>query len=179
MARTPAWDPFTTLARLDQDFDALVRRTWGRDPGATAPAGAAARALGRTAGYVPAIEMRADGADVVITLELPGVDVTNDVDIEVAEGRLTISGQRRDRNEERDEGGKVLVRELRYGSFRREFALPEGVTAEHVDASYEQGLLEVRVREVSKPALPPQKVAIRSAADPRTVEGHAESSQQD
>jgi HSP20 family protein len=177
MARTPAWDPFTTLARLDQDFDALVRRTWGRDPG-TAPAGAA-RALGRTAGYVPAIEMRADGADVVITLELPGVDVTNDVDIEVAEGRLTISGQRRDRNEERDEGGKVLVRELRYGSFRREFALPEGVTAEHVDASYDQGLLEVRVREVSKPALPPQKVAIRSAADPRTVEGHAESSQQD
>ena len=179
MARTPAWDPFTTLARLDQDFDALVRRTWGRDPGATAPAGVATRALGRTAGYVPAIEMRADGADVVITLELPGVDVTNDVDIEVAEGRLSISGQRRDRNEERDEGGKVLVRELRYGSFRREFALPEGVTAEHVDASYDQGLLEVRVREVSKPALPPQKVAIRSAAEPRTVEGHVESSQQD
>ncbi len=179
MARTPAWDPFTTLARLDQDFDALVRRTWGRDPGATAPPAAGARALGRTAGYVPAIEMRADGADVVITLELPGVDVTDDVDIEVAEGRLTISGQRRDRNEERDEGGKVLVRELRYGSFRREFALPEGVTAEHVDASYDQGLLEVRVREVSKPALPPQKVAIRSAAEPQTVEGHAESSQQD
>jgi HSP20 family protein len=180
MARTPSWDPFTTLARLDQDFDALVRRTWGRDPGGTAAQGAAtARPIGRTAGYVPAIEMRADGADVVITLELPGVDVTSDVDIEVAEGRLTISGQRRDRNEERDEGGKVLVRELRYGAFRREFALPEGVAAEHVDASYDQGLLEVRVREVSKPALPPQKVAIRSAAEPRTVEGHAESSQQD
>ena len=32
MARTP-WDPFTTLARLDQDFDALVRRTWGSAPG--------------------------------------------------------------------------------------------------------------------------------------------------
>lgn len=180
MARTPSWDPFTTLARLDQDFDALVRRTWGRGPGATAaPAGPSARSLGRTAGYVPAIEMRADGADVVITLELPGVDVARDVDIEVAEGRLTISGQRRDRNDERDEGGKVLVRELRYGSFRREFALPEGVTAEHVDASYDQGLLEVRVREVSKPALPPQKVAIRSAADQLTVEGHAEESQQD
>ena len=177
MARTPAWDPFTTLARLDQDFDALVRRTWGTAPGQ--PSRTAATGSRTTAGYVPAIEMRADGADVVITLELPGVDVTNDVDIEVAEGRLTISGQRRDRNEERDEGGKVLVRELRYGSFRREFALPEGVTAEHVDASYDQGLLEVRVREVSKPALPPQKVAIRSAADPRTVEGHAEPSQQD
>lgn len=181
MARTPSWDPFTTLARLDQDFDTLVRRTWGRSPGAAATPGGstAARPAGRTAGYVPAIEMRTDGADVVITLELPGVDVSGDIDIEVAEGRLTIAGQRRDRNEERDESGKVLVRELRYGSFRREFALPEGVTAEHVDASYDQGLLEVRVREVSKPALPPQKVAIRAATDPRGVEGHAEPPPQD
>jgi HSP20 family protein len=178
MARTPSWDPFTTLARMDQDFDALVRRTWGSS-GSPSPGSRATQSAGRTAGYVPAIEMRADGADVVITLELPGVDVTTDVDIEVAEGRLSISGQRRDRNEERDEGGKVLVRELRYGSFRREFALPESVTAEHVEASYDRGLLEVRVREISKPALPPQKVAIRSAAETRAVEGHREPEQQD
>src|SRR3954452_24012057 len=177
MARTPSWDPFTTLARMDQDFDALVRRTWGSS--SPSPGSRATQSAGRTAGYVPAIEMRADGADVVITLELPGVDVTSDVDIEVAEGRLSISGQRRDRSEERDEAGKVLVRELRYGSFRREFALPDGVTAEHVDASYDRGLLEVRVREVSKPALPPQKVAIRSAGDQRVVEGHPETPQQD
>ncbi len=176
MARTPSWDPFTTLARLDQDFDALVRRTWGNNRG---PNPAAGRSRGATAGYVPAIEMRADGADVVITLELPGVDVASDVDIEVAEGRLTISGERRDRTEERDEGTKVLVRELHYGSFRREFALPEGVTADHVDAHYDRGLLEVRVREVSKPALPPQKVAIRSAAENRTVEGHTEPARTD
>src|SRR4051812_6511038 len=158
MARTPSWDPFTTLARLDQDFDALVRRTWGGSPGSGSGSGVGRRTSGPTAGYVPAIEMRADGADVVITLELPGVDVDRDVDIEVAEGRLTISGERRDRNEERDESGKVLVRELRYGAFRREFALPDGVTVEHVDAHYDRGLLEVRVREVTKPAVPPQKV---------------------
>jgi HSP20 family protein len=168
------WDPFTTLARLDQDFDELVRRTWGGGPAsASAPA---TRARSRaTAGFVPAIEMRADGSDVLITFELPGVDVENDVDIEVADGRLTVSGQRRDRTEERDEAGKVLVRELRYGSFRRDFALPEGVTAEQVDATYDQGLLHVRVREVSKPALPPQKVAIRAAGEQRTIEGSTES----
>ncbi len=177
MART-LWDPFTTLARMDQDFDALVRRTWGSAPGAGGGANRTGNGGRATAGYVPAIEMRADGQDVVITLELPGVDVAKDVDIEVAEGRLTISGQRRDRNEERDEAGKVLVRELRYGAFRRDFALPEGVTAEHVDASYDQGLLEVRVREVTKPVLPPQKVAIRSAAEHRTIEGQAEQADQ-
>jgi HSP20 family protein len=168
MART-LWDPFTTLARLDAGFDDLVRRTW------SGPAGA-----GRTtAGYVPAIEMRSNGTDVLITLELPGVDVDKDVDIEVAEGLLTISGQRRDRHEERDPGGDVLIRELRYGSFRREFALPEGVNADHVDATYDRGLLEVRVRDVSKPDLPPQKVVVRHAGDQRSIEGRAAPSAHD
>jgi HSP20 family protein len=160
-----SWDPFTTLARLDQDFDELVRRAW-------APQGRGT-ARSTTAGYVPAIEMRADGPDVVITLELPGVDVEKDVDIEVAEGRLTISGERRDRTETTGEGGKVLVRELRYGSFRREFALPEGISADDVEASYDHGMLEVHVRNVTKPAVPPQKVSIRSAGQ-KTIEGHAE-----
>ena len=109
-----------------------------------------------------------------MTLELPGVDVEKDVDIEVAEGRLTISGERHDRNEQRDESGRALVRELRYGSFRREFALPEGVGADDVDASYDRGLLEVRVRNVTKPVMPPQKVTIRGADASRTIEGRAE-----
>lgn len=164
------WDPFTTLSRLDEDFDQLVRRAWG---GGARPA---ARATATT-GYVPAIEMRAHGADVVITLELPGVDISRDVDIEVADGRLAISGERRERSEQSGEDGRVLVRELRYGAFRREFALPEGVTAENVDATYDQGMLEVRVRGVTKPAVPPQKVQIRTTEERQTIEGHAEPSE--
>ncbi len=154
------WDPFSTLARLDRDFDEIVRRAWGR-PGA---AGGPARS---TAGYVPPVELAKDGEDVVIRLELPGVDVGRDVDIEVAEGRLTISGQREDHysteSGESTGRGQVLVRELRYGAFRREFQLPEGVTADDVEASYDRGMLEVRVRHVTKPAAAPTKVAIRSA----------------
>jgi HSP20 family protein len=73
----------------------------------------------------------------------------------------------------------VLIRELRYGSFRREFALPEGVSADSVDATYEQGLLEVRVRGVSKPIQPPQKVAVKRAGDQRTIEGNAAPSTHD
>src|SRR2546423_12022576 len=94
------WDPFTALARLDDEFDDLVRRSFG-----------AAQYQ-----YVPAVEMSTEGPDVGITLELPGVDV-NDIDIEVADGRLTISGERRDTREEAK--GKVLVRELRDRAFRR------------------------------------------------------------
>jgi HSP20 family protein len=150
------WDPFSTLARLDRDFDEIVRRAWSR-PGNPAP---------RTSGYVPPVELARDGEDVLIRLELPGVDVGRDVDIEVAEGRLTISGQREDRSSaESSPTSQVLVRELRYGAFRREFQLPDGVTADDVEASYDRGMLEVRVRHVTKPAAAPTKVAIRGAGE--------------
>lgn len=138
------WDPFTALARLDDEFDSLVRRTFGS----------------ATYQYVPPIEMATEGSDVVITLELPGVDVA-DVDIEVSEGRLTISGERKDRWE--DSRGKVLVREVRYGAFRRTFQLPDGITADQVEAEADKGLLRVRVRNVTKPVQAPRKIEIKNA----------------
>src|SRR4051812_6342646 len=135
---TTLWDPFTALARMDREFDDLVRRSWGAS---------GSRATGGT-GFVPAVELRKDGQDVLVVLELPGVDVENDIAIEVDKGKLVVSGERRDtRADDQD----VLVRELRYGSFRREFALPGGISAENVEASYDAGLLTVRVRSVIAP----------------------------
>jgi HSP20 family protein len=146
------WDPFSVLARMDSDFDDLVRRTWGPTGGAT--------------GYVPAVDLHAEGNDVVIHLELPGVDVASDVEIEVTPGRLAVSGERKTRSE-REEGGesaRVLVREMRHGSFRREFSLPEHVTAEDVDASYDNGVLTLRVSNVTRPKPEPVRIAVRHSA---------------
>jgi len=147
------WDPFTALARVDDEFDRLVGRTFGA----------------ATYQFVPPVEMATEGADVLITLEVPGVDVA-DIDIEVADGKLTITGERKDRWE--DSRGKVLVRELRYGAFRRVFQLPDGVAAEHVEADTERGLLRVRVKNVTKPVLPPQKIEIKSASAPKSIDAH-------
>ena len=147
------WDPFTVLARMDRDFDDLVRRTWG--------------ASGRTAGFVPPVEVLRDGEDVVVRVELPGIDVARDVSIEVERGKLVISGERRAATE----GEGVLVRELRYGAFRREFALPQGVQPEQVEASYDNGLLDVRVRT----AVPQAPSAVRV---PITTVGHQEQAEQ-
>src|SRR2546430_10006062 len=116
------WDPFTALARLDDEFDDLVRRSFGS----------------AQYQYVPAVEMATEGPDVVLTLELPGVDV-NDIDIEVAGGRLTISGERRDTPEETK--GNVLVLELRYGTVRRTLQLPDQAPPVHVEADAYKGLL--------------------------------------
>lgn len=158
------FDPFTVLSRMDREFDELVRRGF---------AGASER-RGTMAGFVPAVEVVRDGGDVVIRVELPGVDVERDVTIEVEGGKLAISGERRDERQEQELG--VLVRELRYGQFRREFALPPGVSPEQVEASYDAGLLDVRVRGVVQPEPSTVRVPImtRQGAGRTAVAGPTE-----
>jgi len=97
----------------------------------------------RPAAFVPAAEIARDGDDAVVRLELPGLDIDNDVTVEVDRGRLVVRGERRDERTA-DENGRSL-REVHYGSFRRSFALPEHVTADALSASYEAGVLTVRV----------------------------------
>jgi HSP20 family protein len=93
---------------------------------------------------------------------LPGVDIEKDVTVEVERGRLVLRGERRNEREDNTDG--VLVREVRYGSFRREFALPEGVTADGVEASYDAGVLEVRVHGVAKAVQAAKRIPVTSGA---------------
>lgn len=149
-------DPFSALSRLDSTFDELIRQSFGS----------------RAQHFVPGIDMATDGADVVVSMELPGVR-PEDVDIEIAEGRLTVSGERKDTVDA--ERGRLLVRELRYGSFRRTFQLPDGVSADRVDASFDHGVLRIRVKDVTRPVERPRKIAIRSGSggDVKQIEGEA------
>lgn len=96
-----------------------------------------------SSGLRPAAEIVKDGEDAVVRVELPGVDVDKDVNVEVDRGRLVIHGEHRDEHAE-EAGGRTL-REIRYGSFRRSFQLPAHVTGEAVSASYDAGVLTVRV----------------------------------
>jgi HSP20 family protein len=145
------FDPFSVLSRMDREFDDLVRRQLG---------GTRERPRAMS-GFVPAVEVVRDGSDVVVRVELPGIDVDRDVTIEVDRGKLVLSGERRDRHDEQAEG--LLVRELRYGQFRREFALPPGISPEQVEASYDAGMLDVRVRGVVAPEPTVVKVPITTA----------------
>jgi HSP20 family protein len=96
-----------------------------------------------TSGFNPAAEIVKDGDDAVVRLELPGVDVEKDVNVEVDKGRLVIHGEHRDEHAEQEDGR--TLREIRYGSFRRSFQLPTHVTSEAIAASYDAGVLTVRV----------------------------------
>ncbi|MGH3505267.1 MAG: Hsp20/alpha crystallin family protein [Nocardioidaceae bacterium] len=121
-------DPFA-------EFDSLVRHAIGPDTGRSA-----------AAGFTPAAEVTRDGDDTVVRLELPGVDVDNDVTVDVAGGRLVIRGERQEQHTEEQDGRSL--REFRYGEFRRSFTLPKHVTSEAINASYDAGVLSIRVSGV-------------------------------
>ncbi len=91
----------------------------------------------------PAAEVTRDGEDAVVRVELPGIDPSSDVTVEVDRGHLVVRGERRDERNQSDNGRSV--REVRYGSFRRTFRLPEHVAAEALQASYDAGVLSVRI----------------------------------
>ncbi|BBY18319.1 Hsp20/alpha crystallin family protein [Mycolicibacterium litorale] len=110
-------------------------------------------------GFNPAAEIAKDGDDAVVRVELPGVDVDKDVTVEVDNGQLVIHGERRDERSE-DKDGRTL-REMRYGSFRRSFRLPQHITGDAVSASYDAGVLTVRVAGAYAGAAP-QRIAIEN-----------------
>lgn len=110
-------------------------------------------------GFTPAAEIVNDGEDAVVRLELPGVDVAKDVNVEVDRGQLVIHGERRDERAEENEGR--TLREVRYGSFRRSFKLPAHVTSDAISASYDAGVLTVRVAGAHKGA-EAHRIAIES-----------------
>ncbi len=110
-------------------------------------------------GFSPAAEVVKDGDDAIVRLELPGVDVAKDVNVEVDKGQLVIRGERRDEHSE-EKDGRTLS-EVRYGSFRRSFKLPAHVSGDAISASYDAGVLTVRVAGAHKGAAA-QRIAIET-----------------
>jgi HSP20 family protein len=106
-------------------------------------------AISAASEFSPAAEIVKEGEDAVVRLELPGVNVETDVNVELDRGRLVIHGERRDERSSEDSAkdGHTL-REVRYGSFRRSFQLPAHITSEAISASYDAGVLTVRVAGV-------------------------------
>jgi len=93
--------------------------------------------------------------DVTLRLDVPGID-PEQLEVTVDRGILTISGKRQ---EERTENDKFFVRERSMGTFTRRLRLPETLNAEAVEASYANGVLEVRI-PVTEQAKP-RKVEVR------------------
>lgn len=99
--------------------------------------------------WMPSANIRERAEDFKIDLAVPGMN-KEDFHIEVDNGMLTISGERKE--EVREQYEKLTRREFHYGSFKRSFSLPESADPEKVNAAYRDGVLSLTIakREESK-----------------------------
>jgi HSP20 family protein len=149
------WDPFGEMLRMQRDMDHIFSRMGTRGE---------AHGEVSSVAWMPKIDVKAEGDDVVIRAELPGIDPA-EVDVEVTDGVLTIKGERA--AEEEREGEGWLIRESSYGSFERSMVLPEGVDDASISADYKDGILELHVPKALEAAKPKTtKIAIGSAEEP-------------
>ena len=87
----------------------------------------------------------------LVRAELPGIDPEKDIEVTVSKGVLTISATRHEEAE-----GKHLS-EFRYGTFTRSVTLPASADEDHIQASYDMGVLEVTVKIKDQEAEKEQK----------------------
>jgi HSP20 family protein len=152
------WEPARELGSVHTEMNRLFNSFFDT------PSPAARGAFRR---WIPAMDLVEAENEFVLRADLPGLS-EQDVNIEVDDNVLTISGERKAEHEDRKEG---LYRvERSYGSFRRSLTLPDNVDPEAVKASFENGVLEVRVPKPEERK--PRKVSITvGSAEPKTIEG--------
>jgi HSP20 family protein len=138
-------DPFTALRQMTSELDRMFERSaWPsfRWPLFEAWPGT------EEATWFPEIDVFEKDNRLVTKIDLPGMK-KEDVKVEVINGRLAISGERKAEAEEKKENFYRCERE--YGSFYRTIPLPEGVKLEDVKATFADGVLEVNVQMPAKP----------------------------
>lgn len=111
---------------------------------------------GALIGWVPPVDVLEDKDAVQIAVELPGVKA-DDVKISLENSVLTIRGEKRQTAEENTE--HVHRYERSYGVFERSFTVPSTVDADHIQASYDLGVLTVRLPKVEKAK--PRQIAVK------------------
>lgn len=151
------WDPAREVDSLQTDMNRLFDRFF---------AGTSGNGNGTARRWIPAMDLIEDEEHYVLRADLPGMS-EDDVEIEIKDNVLTVSGERRSEDDTRGEGYHRVERS--FGRFSRALTLPDGVAADQVAANFENGVLEVRVPkpEETKP------VRVEIGAGAGTVEGRA------
>jgi HSP20 family protein len=146
------WDPARELDSLQSDMNRLFDGFFqGR------PANGASNQR-----WIPPMDLVETEDHLVLRADLPGMN-EDDLEIEIKDGVLTVSGERRSEHESKSEGYYRVERA--FGRFSRALSLPDGIDADKVAASFDRGVLEVKMPKPEQTK--PHRVEIGSG----TVEG--------
>jgi HSP20 family protein len=108
---------------------------------------------------IPAVDLVEKDGEFAITAELPGLDEKN-VEVKLSNGTLTISGEKKDERENKEKD--YYFSERRYGAVKRAFRLPEGVDTDKIEASFDKGVLTVRLPKTTEARKAEKKIEIKS-----------------
>jgi HSP20 family protein len=141
------WRPYRELEEMERRFEDIFGRpflpaVWRRIPMVEM-------------GWAPAIEVFEKADKFVVKAELPGMK-EEDIDVSAVGDILTIKGERKAESEVKEEDYYCCERS--YGSFSRSIALPSSVDAKKIEASYEDGVLEVTLPKA--PEVKAKKIAV-------------------
>jgi HSP20 family protein len=93
---------------------------------------------------VPEADVQETENELRVTVEIPGMK-PEDIDLDLENNVLTISGEKNQTSEEEGEGNTWHLSERRYGKFTRSFVLPRDLEADRIDARYDNGVLRVTI----------------------------------
>jgi HSP20 family protein len=154
------WEPLREFSTLQNEMNRLFNTVFD------APTGNGGGTTLRR--WMPAMDLVETDDHFVLRADLPGLS-EEDVNIEVEDRVLTISGERKAEHEVSKEGYHRVERA--FGSFSRALTLPEGVDADAVAATFDRGVLEVRIPKPEQRK--PRKVTIGVGGQQKTIEADA------
>jgi HSP20 family protein len=152
-----AWNPFQNLREeIDRLFDDFgLGQPLRRSLSAAEPL----FRRGLTRATLPAVDVVESEKAYEITAELPGMDDKN-IEVKVADGRLTIKGEKQEEKEEKEKD--YYLHERRFGSFERSFDVPESVDTDKIEASFKKGVLTVTLPKKPEAQKPAKKIEVKT-----------------
>jgi HSP20 family protein len=157
------WQPTREFSTLQDRINRLFHDSFSRDSFARDSFNGGQEALA-TSSFAPAVDVYEDEHDIVLKLEVPGID-EKDLDIRVENNTLTVHGERKLEKDEKEENYRRVERQ--YGSFTRSFTLPTTVETENVSANYDKGVLKIKLAK--KAEVKPKQIKVNVGSE-KTVE---------
>jgi HSP20 family protein len=153
MLNMTRWTPWTELAGVHRDLDSLFSRVFGDTVGSQT-----------LDSFAPPSDVIRDGHTWKVSLAVPGIS-PDKIDIDIVGRTLRVRGERA--AEHKTENVEPVINEIRYGRFEREFTLPEQIDAQHVQATYRHGMLEL-VLPLAEGAKP-RRIEVKTAPEAKQL----------
>src|SRR5437016_1272012 len=153
------WDPvreFSTLQDRMNRMNRLFRESYSPEGPEEALT---------TTSFAPPVDIYEDEHNITLKIEVPGID-EKDIDVRIENNTLIVHGERKIEKEEKEENFRRVERQ--YGSFTRSFTLPNTVETENVSATYDKGVLKVKLAK--KAEAKPKQIKVNIGSD-RALEG--------